>query len=143
VPPEFEVLVYREGLYALRLVYFDGGGGASLEWYGIYEDGASPDSVDGRVLINGLDSSLAPRARAFRHRTEEPMIPSPELAIAMESGQILLSWNAQAEFRLESRSDLNSGTWLLESEAPEVNGDRKSIRLSLATGSSFFRLRRP
>ncbi|MBI4326124.1 MAG: hypothetical protein HY674_12790 [Chloroflexi bacterium] len=55
VPTEFEFLVYQEGLYAVRLVYYDGGGGASLEWYGIHPGNISADGLDGRVLINGAD----------------------------------------------------------------------------------------
>jgi hypothetical protein len=142
VPTEFDVLVYQQGLYALRFVYYDGGGGASVEWYGIYESGASPDGADGRVLINGPDSTAMPRARAYRNRTAQPIIPSPELAVVIESGQLVISWSAQPNFLLESNSDLSTPNWSPMTQAPEVNGDRKTVRLPVSTGARFFRLRR-
>ena len=67
--------------------------GASLEWYGIYENGASPDGTDGRVLLNGPDSAVAIRAPAFRNRSAQPTISPPTLKVARDGNDVVLSVN--------------------------------------------------
>lgn len=63
----FDIYVEEDGIYPVRLLWWEGGGGASVEFYSILENG-------NRILINDRDNSNA--VKAYRSATERPFISS-------------------------------------------------------------------
>lgn len=83
----FNFVVDRAGVYLFRLLWFEGGGGANVEWFTVNADGS-------RALVNGTQTGSI---SAFRTRTvPEPELPSGEEATfnlpTLADGQITLSW---------------------------------------------------
>ncbi|MEX2578548.1 MAG: hypothetical protein WD342_05780, partial [Verrucomicrobiales bacterium] len=86
---ETEFLIEEAGVYAIRLLQYEGGGGASLVWYSI--DAETGD----QILIN--DTSDARAIRAFQNREGEPSIPEPEdgvpaPSIVWDGNSHVISW---------------------------------------------------
>lgn len=142
VPTEFEFLVYQDGVYAMRLVYYDGDGGASLEWYAIHEGTVSPDNLDGRVLVNSLDNNGLLRVPAFRNRASGPVVPQPTLAVGRDQNDLILTWISAHTFQLEFSAGLSAPDWQSVAATPVVVGDQHTVRLPLQGTAGFFRLRR-
>ena len=65
---------------------------------------------------------------------------APELTAALESGQIVISWNSPADFQLQYRSDLSQGSWADQTTVPVVIGSTYTITLPATGSASFFRL---
>ena len=63
----FDIYVEEDGIYPVRLLWWEGGGGASVEFYSILENG-------NRVLINDRDNPNA--IKAYRSATARPYISS-------------------------------------------------------------------
>ena len=63
----FDIYVEEDGIYPVRLLWWEGGGGASVEFYSILENG-------NRILINDPDNPNA--IKAYRSATERPYISS-------------------------------------------------------------------
>ncbi len=67
----FDVIVHQEGVYAFRLVYFQGTGGASVEWY-------SYNRQTGQAIALNDEASIP----AYQLRGAEPMaIPGPNIQV--------------------------------------------------------------
>jgi uncharacterized protein (DUF2141 family) len=64
----------------------------------------------------------------------------PNLAAALEDGQIVISWNSPASFQLQYRSELSLGRWTDEATPPLVIGDQHTVRLPANGPTRFFRL---
>ncbi|HOA62732.1 MAG: hypothetical protein KA191_17295 [Verrucomicrobia bacterium] len=132
VPSEFPVLVYQAGLYPVRLVYYDGGGGASLEFY--TANNASAPNTLGRVLVNGTDDSDAVLIRAYR-------AAPPTLGIQPDAGGLTISWDGAGDFRLMRTSQLNPAAWEPVGQSPIVEGWRHVVNVTPPSGGSeFYRL---
>jgi hypothetical protein len=131
VPSEFAVLVYQEGLYPVRLVYFDGGGGASVEFY--TANNSNAPSTSGRVLVNGADELAQVPVPAYR-------VVQPALAIQKQAGQIVISWFGGGNFQLMQAGALG-GPWSPVAQTPVVEGWRYTVTLPPpAGGNMFYRL---
>lgn len=65
---EFEFQVEQDGLYALRLVWYEGNGGANLEFYSTDRDTYT------RTLLN--DTSVAGAVKAYRDRSVQLYVPT-------------------------------------------------------------------
>jgi len=132
VPSEFQVLVYQPGLYPVRLLYYDGGGGASVEFY--TANNADAASTAGRVLVNGpndLSNVPVPAYSVIR----------PALTVERQGSQILVSWNGAGDFRLMEAEDLDAGIWTPVGQEPTVDGWRHTVTLPLPeSGRRFYRL---
>ena len=63
----FDIYVEEDGIYPVRLLWYEGGGGANVEFYSILENG-------NRVLINDRANSNA--IKAYRSATTRPYISS-------------------------------------------------------------------
>lgn len=63
----FDIYVEEDGIYPVRLLWWEGGGGASVEFYSILEN-------DDRILINDRDNPNA--IKAYRSATVRPYISS-------------------------------------------------------------------
>ncbi len=74
----FNIYVEEDGIYPVRLLWWEGGGGASVEFYSILENGD-------RILINDRDNPNA--IKAYRSATERPYISSvsPTGTVATDS----------------------------------------------------------
>ncbi|MCP5527538.1 MAG: discoidin domain-containing protein [Verrucomicrobiales bacterium] len=78
--------VEQAGVYYMRLLWFEGDGGANCEWFTVNDNGS-------RALVNGTQTgSLA----AYRTRTvAEPELPADDVEVAIslnEDGTVTLSW---------------------------------------------------
>ncbi len=73
------------GVYFFRLLWYEGGGGANVEWYTVNADGTS-------TLVNGTDTGAI---KAYRTRT----VPEPELPVqtAVTDG-LVAYWNFDGNF---------------------------------------------
>jgi hypothetical protein len=132
VPTEFEVLVYQPGLYPVRLLYYDGGGGASVEFYTVNNTNAT--STRGRVLVNGPDDLNQVPVPAYS-------LVQPRLTIERQGAQIVISWCGAGHFRLQQTQDLDAPVWTPVGQEPIVEGLRHSVSLALPdTGRRFYRL---
>jgi hypothetical protein len=67
-------------------------------------------------------------------------VQSPSLAIDLEAGQIVISWDSSANYQLQQRQNLSSGTWADEATPPVVNGTQKTVTLPATAASGFYRL---
>lgn len=133
VPTEFQVLVYQPGVYPIRLVHYDGGGSASLEFYSIHDTAVSP-STGGRVLINGQDIEGTVQVPAYQ-------AAPPRLSITREGDEIVLRWHGSGGFALQASPSLDAPEWTPVSQLPAVQGWLHTVRLQPAPeGNSFYRL---
>lgn len=99
----FNFAVEKAGVYLFRLLWFEGNGGANLEWFTVNPDGS-------RALVNGTQTGSL---RAFRTRT----VPEPEIPVGgdatfnpptITAGQINLSWEGSGT--LQESTDLINWT---------------------------------
>ncbi len=85
----FYFKVQQAGVYFFRLLYFEGGGGASVEWFTINDAGQ-------RALVNGPDTGTGVTAlKSYERRTvAEPDLPSSGgvSGIALQSGQVVIQY---------------------------------------------------
>ena len=95
----FLVGISEPGVYLFRLLWFQGTGGASVEWFTVNPDGS-------RALINGAQDGAI---RSYQRRTvAEPDLPQPPLDVPMEvvfdsgSGEVIISWDATIQALQES-----------------------------------------
>jgi hypothetical protein len=98
----FQLSIGQPGVYLFRLLYFQGSGGASVEWFTVNSDGS-------RALIGGGQTgSLA----AYQTRTvAEPELPADAPVISAPSvvgGNITFTWGNGGE--LETAPALD-GPW--------------------------------
>jgi hypothetical protein len=93
----FQISVTQPGVYLFRLLYFQGSGGASIEWFTVNSDGS-------RALIGGTQpGSLA----AFQRRTvPEPELPPMDVPMDVSfdgsTGEVVITWDATVQSLQES-----------------------------------------
>jgi hypothetical protein len=144
VPSEGAFLVYQDGLYAFRLLYFKGGNAdVSLEWYSRTNDVEfvdDPVNVGDRTLINGQDVNLDTPTPAYQQRTVNPVVPRPILTVTLQGQQVVLSWNSQFAFQLQSASVPNPPVWVPVAQTPAVNGTLNTVTIPVSGQAAFYRL---
>lgn len=86
----FNIWVEQPGVYYMRLMWWEGGGGANAEWFTVNPDGS-------RALVGGTQTGSLP---AFRTRT----VAEPALELVNDSGSIGLN------FAADEAAGSNSGT---------------------------------
>jgi hypothetical protein len=64
----------------------------------------------------------------------------PRLFIARETLEVVIEWDSAGVFELEETGTLGT-QWNSLSVAPEINGNRRTVRLPLNQPRQFFRLR--
>ncbi|MCC6232974.1 MAG: hypothetical protein IT580_10040, partial [Verrucomicrobiales bacterium] len=76
----------QPGIYLFRLLYFEGGGGASVEWFTVNGDGS-------RALVNGTQTGAL---KSFKRRTvAEPGIPTTGggvTKVGLQGGQVRIEY---------------------------------------------------
>ena len=122
-PTEGPFLVYQDGLYAFRLLYHKSGDpNLSLEWYSRTNDVEFVNdfiNVGDRTLINDVDSNGDTPTPAYQQRTVEPA--RPRLNVVRGGSNLVITWNSGAQFQLQSKPTLSSGSWTGVSQSEVVN----------------------
>jgi hypothetical protein len=120
---------------------------AGLLFYGVPTIGSSYDdfweltTTDGWAPVQRTD---VPKnnfgVRILAAQADNPI----RLTITRVGNSILLTWpDIAANYRLESKTDLNQASWTLVSQSPTRNGSRYELALPVGAGNQFFRLRLP
>ena len=81
----FYFRVDQAGVYLFRLLYFEGGGDARVEWFTVNASGV-------RALVNGSQTGAL---KSFKRRTvAEPSLPTttPTVAIARQAGNAVITY---------------------------------------------------
>jgi hypothetical protein len=119
----FVFYVPADGLYPMRLIWEQGGGGANLEWVDVRQ-GTYPT----RVAVNGDDNIKAFSASQFA---------------AVQSGSdLIISWNSTVDcpYRLQKTDALQTpSSATVWTDVP--GGSPASV--PIGSGNAFFRLIRP
>lgn len=129
---EFYFEAAQAGVYPFRLLWFEGTGGASVEWFTVNSDGS-------RALIGGTQPGAL---KAFRVRTGTPAEAPPALSVTRTGSNVALSWPVVSGFQLET-TDRIGGTWAAVPTTPVVQIGNNTVQVSLGAGNSFYRLRKP
>ncbi len=130
--------VIEAGIYPIRVIWQNGGGGANIEIFSLKEDGS-------KVLFNDLDNG---GLRTYRSAVSAPF----EITSITrdEVGNVTLTWNSnpRATYALDSSVSLLDGEWAELSDSIESDGtststivSRATIDLLTETGKVFFRIR--
>ncbi len=116
------------GAYPLRLLYFQGNGGAGCEWSTILP----AVTVDGgaRSLVN--DTTDANSLRSYRAVTVLPKMNTPTVS----NGMVTVTWNG-AGF-LQSTTSLSPASWANVVPQPGAN-----TYTTAASGTQYYRVRVP
>lgn len=64
----------------------------------------------------------------------------PTLVAAVQSGNIVISWDSPASYQLQSSTSLSGGSWANETAPAGVTGIHHSVSLPATASSRFFRL---
>ncbi len=124
----FDVIAPVDGVYAFRMIWYNGGGGASVELYSYDRETKTPTLVNDRAKPGSI--------KAYTSRTEEPTIPEPEppaiptISLTQNGGEILIEWVGN----LQSASSVD-GPWTDVS----LNQSPLSISVSDTEGNHFYR----
>src|SRR5206468_12515227 len=132
-PTEGPFLVYQDGLYAFRLLTHQGGNpDATLEWYSRTNDVEFDNdfiNVSDRTLVNDVDGNGDTPTPAYRQRTVEPA--RPRLNVVRSGSQLVITWDSSAQFQLQSKPALSSGSWTAVSQSEVVNGTSHTVHVPL------------
>ncbi|HRZ35284.1 MAG TPA: hypothetical protein P5534_02860 [Candidatus Paceibacterota bacterium] len=105
----FAFTVPKAGVYPFRCVWFEGGGGANLEWFTVTPSGE-------KILIN--DTSNPAALKAYRARTASPQ-PTVTLSVARSGNNLTITSDPQplpAGFELQTAPSIN-GPWTTQAGA--------------------------
>jgi hypothetical protein len=120
-----DFVVQQDGIYPIRLLWWEGTGGANVEFYVVEQNQGA------RRLINDRNSYFA--IKAYRVATAAP--PAPQITSAtISGGNITVQWINGGT--LESSTVVSGGTW---TSTGDSDG---SFSETVATGNKFYRVRR-
>ena len=127
----FSFVVPQPGLYPIRLVWYNGGGGANLEFF-------SYDDTGKKVRIN--DPSNPQAIKAFYSIATVPQ--GPQLAVTRNGNNVVISWPTTAGYALQSAPALlSTGTaWTAVSTAPVDSGGTSTVTVPMSATQQYFRL---
>jgi len=120
----FYFTVTQPGVYFFRLLWFEGGGGANVEWFTLNPNGS-------RALVNGTQTGSI---KAYRTRTvAEPTLPatSTTLTVTRTAGNIAIAWVGTGT--VQESTDLKTWTDVANSTNPYTT--------SATQGAKFYRVR--
>ena len=119
----FRFVVQDAGIYPIRTIWTEGGGGAHIELFTVKADGT-------RVLINDTDNG---GYKSYRSGTAPAKPANFTIAAQITSGQIQITWT-EASVVLQQSTDLKSWT--------DVQNATSPYRPTTAgTSAKFYRLR--
>jgi hypothetical protein len=111
----------KAGVYLFRLVYWENGGGAQVEWFTVNPNGT-------RALVNGTQTGSL---KTFKRRTvAEPSLPTttPTLGVARQGGNLVLTYTGT----LQSADSVNG-------PYAAVAGATSPLTVTPAGGQKFYR----
>ncbi len=137
VEATFDVANESAGVFAFRLIYFEGNGGADIEWYSVNpETGA-------RTLLNDTGGIQAYQSRDG-DGTEDLTPPPVQLTAQRSGASIVLTWpKTTPAYRLESTPALVPPAWAAVPGTPTDSGSSLSQTVPSSSGVAYFRLRSP
>ncbi len=134
-PVTFDFVIQKDGVYAFRMLFFEGTGGADIEWY-------SDNRVTGeRILLNAPGSY-----RSFAARTGDGTDrPSPvSLNARVDGATILLTWpKTSPTFQLQTTAAVSPANWSAVGGSPVEAGETLQLRVPVSEASRFYRLAIP
>lgn len=116
----FGVAAPAPGLYPFRAVWFEGNGGANLEWFSLTKAGV-------RVLLN--DRSNTNALKTYRARTAPPVL-TPTISIATTGGNLTITYAGVLQ-----AADSVAGPYT------DVTGATSPRVISSPAGNKFYRAR--
>jgi hypothetical protein len=122
----FNFQVPQAGVYPMRMLFHQGGGGMNCEWFSLKADGS-------RVLVN---DTVNGGLKAYRART---FTAAPQFSpTTISGGNVTISWTGTGTLQQATALTGSAGDWTDVSPPPAGN----SYQITGATsGNKFFRLR--
>jgi hypothetical protein len=119
----FSFVVEEPGVYAFRMIWYEGNGGASVEW--------SVKDANGDLHL--LNSDTSP-IKAYLSRTEDPPPPSDDVILSVSSngGDVTITWEPGIG-TLQSAPAVD-GPWT------DVDGASGGSHTVTPDGNAFFRV---
>jgi len=140
---EFEFLVESAGVYAFRLLWYEGTGGADLEWFSVDRSTLGTANVV-RTLIN--DPGVIGSVKAYQSRVGSPVNQprQPQTTPALSGGNVTVSFPTESGFTyaVQFKNALSDASW--QDVLPAITGDGgvKSVSQPTAGQSArFYRVR--
>jgi hypothetical protein len=138
---EFEFLVEVPGLYAFRLLWYEGTGDADLEWFSVDRSTLGSGDVM-RTLINDAGAGAV---KAFQTRMGAPSTgPTPPRLgdPALAAGMFSTSFPTEAGFtyELEFKSQITDAAWSPTGAQTAGDGSPKSLSHANAAVAGFYRV---
>lgn len=116
--------VEAPGVYAFRLVYENGNGDASLEWFSVQPDGT-------KVLVNDTTAG-ALKAYQFQTLTLKPVTTPPKItSIQRNANQVVVQWTGGGTLQ---SADLVTGPW------SDISGSSPNTQ-PLTGAQKFYRVK--
>lgn len=139
---EFEFLVERSGVYALRLLWYEGVGGADLELFSVDRSTLGSANIV-RTLLN--DPGSAQALKAYQERLGTPA-PDPEAPVLLNprlvGGLLQVTFASQSgvTYTVQSRTALAGAAWQDTTMSVAGDGSVKSLDLPVSGPTGFYRL---
>lgn len=135
---EFSFIIEKAGVYAFRMVYFEGSGGADVEWFATSSDGTV-------ALVNDPDNNGS--IKSYLSRTGTPVEPVQPTDVSIENVLIaagIFSFTIQTQsgdnYVVQYKNAFSDADW---TAAETISGDGtvKTYSTSTATPDArFFRV---
>jgi hypothetical protein len=139
---EFEFLAERSGVYAFRLLWYEGTGGADLELFSVNRSTLGSANVV-RTLVNDPGNAQSIKAFTGREGVPTPTPDGPTLTAArIAGGNLSFAFATQSDvgYTVQSKQRLSDPAWQDTAVAVTGNGTVQTVNLPLASGSGFFRV---
>ena len=134
---EFEFLVERSGVYAFRLVYYEGNGGADVEWY-------TTDLETGVSHLVGGPTAGAIRAYTAREGSPVTNPPDASLSARVDGSDVILSWpKTSPAYRLETSPTQIPPSWGPAAGTPTEDNGTLTLRVPATGAGALYRLNHP
>ena len=117
----FYFQVTQPGVYFFRLLYFEGGGGSSVEWFTVNSDGSY-------ALVNGAQSGAL---KGYRTRTvPEPVVGGSIESVSLVDGKVVISYTGtlKAASTLGGTYETVAGAVSPYSVTPPASGGQQFYR---------------
>jgi hypothetical protein len=122
----FDVLAQVDGIYGFQLIYFEGDGSASCEFFSV-----TNLATGGKLLVN--DPADASAIKSYRVLLLRPHITS----IVRSGPDVAIQWaNGNPPFQVQTKSSLTNLVWI-DSGQPTTN---RSANVTIQPGAGFLRV---
>jgi hypothetical protein len=119
-------IVPQAGVYPMRMIFHQGGGGANCEWFSVKADGT-------KVLVNDVAGG---GLKAYRTRTA---VVGPRFNTPTRSGSdIVITWTGSGTLQQATALTGTAGDW--SDVTPPPSGNTYTVTAA-TSGNRFFRLR--